>query len=116
LSSATIGGGGLSGVGASGVGVMRRYRCCSSERGTRANQKLTPLPLLLIGARNKGQSKTYAKAPSVNASKFCNTFGGKADIRQNSRNVCLLGYHHVLRHHGNGVWLERDDFLGTWTR
>ena len=41
---------------------------------------------------------------------------GKADIRQNSRNVCLLGYHHVLRHHGNGVWLERDDFLGTRRR
>src|SRR5262249_50738907 len=61
LPSATIGGGGLSGVGASGVGVNRRYR------------------RLLIGARNKGQSKTYAKAPSVNASKFCNTFGGKAD-------------------------------------
>jgi hypothetical protein len=41
---------------------MRRYRC------------------LLIGARNKGQSKTYAKAPSVNASKFCNTFAQLADI------------------------------------
>jgi hypothetical protein len=69
LPSATIGGGGLSGVGASGVGVMRRYRC------------------LLIGARNKGQSKTYAKAPSVNASKFCNTFTRKADLSQTLRHV-----------------------------
>ena len=41
---------------------MRRYRC------------------FLIAARNKGQSKTYAKAPSVNASKFCNTFEAEADM------------------------------------
>jgi len=69
LPSAAIGGGGLSGVGTSGVGVMRNYR------------------YLLIGAQNKGQSKTYAQARSVNASKFCNRFASIADMRADEIDV-----------------------------
>jgi hypothetical protein len=46
---------------------------------------------LLIGAQNKGQSKTYAQAPSVNASKFCNRFAHKADIDTPFFGFRLLG-------------------------